>query len=54
MVYCKYLFSGEDALTRRYDIIGELKPEHYPEWLKEKIKENPSLLKVKKHKEVER
>lgn len=53
-VYCKKLFSGEDALTRRYDIIGELKPEHYPEWLKEKIKENPSLLKVKKHKEVER
>ena len=41
-------------LSQSIVIIGELKPEHYPEWLKEKIKENPSLLKVKKHKEVER
>lgn len=53
-VYCKKLFSGEDGLTRRHDIIGELKPEHYPEWLKDKLKADPSLLKVKKSKEVER
>lgn len=53
-VYCKKLFSGEDGLTRRYDVIGELKPEHYPQWLKDKFKDDPSLLKVKKAKEVER
>lgn len=53
-VYCKKLFSGEDGLTRRYDVIGELKPEHYPQWLKDKLKDDPSLLKVKKAKEVER
>lgn len=52
-VYCKNLFSGENSMTRRYDIIGELKPEHYPQWLREKIKDDPSLLKVKKAKEVE-
>ena len=53
-VYCKKLFSGEDGSTRRYDVIGELKPEHYPQWLKDKLKDDPSLLKVKKAKEVER
>lgn len=53
-IFGRNLFNGENTLTRRPNIIGELKPEHYPEWLKNNIKENPMLLKINKEKEVER
>lgn len=53
-IFGRNLFNGENTLTRRPNIIGELKPEHYPEWLKNNIKENPMLLKINKDKEVER
>lgn len=47
-VFCKDFFDGEQCKYRRAGVIGILKPEHYPEWLKEKlalietIKNNPS------------
>lgn len=35
--FCKNLYSGEDARWDRYDIQGEVKPEHLPEWAKERL-----------------
>ncbi len=46
-VYNYRMFDGEQARWERYHILGELKPEHYPEWLVdvlecEKAMENPN------------
>ena len=46
------LFSGKHMKYGRMDILGELKPEHYPEWINSKIKELD--VKKKDHKEKER
>lgn len=46
--FCKNLYSGESVSWKRYDIQGEVKPEHMPEWVGDKLaelqrqKENPS------------
>jgi hypothetical protein len=56
-VFCKDFFSSEDVKFRRASVLGILKEEHYPEWLKNKLAlENSDKGKVKKksHKEVER
>lgn len=50
-VYCNLLATGEHTRFERSDVMGELKPEFYPEWLNEKIrindfiKHNPSVFK---------
>lgn len=35
--YCKNLYSGKSVRWERYDIQGEVKPEHLPEWAKERL-----------------
>ncbi len=51
-VFCKYLYDDKSTRFERSDVLGILKKEHYPDWLNDKLKEQP--IKVKKHKEVER
>ena len=53
-VYCDNLYTGKHTRFERYDFMGVLKPEHYPKWVKDKIKDMPSLQKQKKDKESER
>ncbi len=53
-VYCDNLYTGKHTRFERYDFMGILNPEHYPEWVKDKIKDMPNLQKQKKDKEVER
>ena len=53
-VFCKDFFSDEQMKFRRANVLGVLKEEHYPKWLKEKLKEEPNIQKKKKPKEVER
>lgn len=50
-VFGDLLFSGKHMKYGRMDILGELKPEHYPEWINSKIKELD--VKKKDHKEKE-
>lgn len=44
-LYGDHLAMGKRAMFYRCDILGELKPEYYPEWLHNKIeiKENPNV-----------
>ena len=51
-VYCRSIYTGKQIRFERYDIMGILKPEHYPDWLKEKLSD--LIEKVKKSKEMER
>ena len=51
-VFGDLLFSGKHMKYGRMDILGELKLEHYPEWINSKIKELD--MKKKDHKEKER
>ena len=51
-VFCKYLYDDKSTRFERSGVLGILKKEHYPDWLKTKLKEQP--IKTKKHKEVER
>jgi len=37
--FTKNLYNGEESRYERYDIQGEIKPEHMPEWAKAKLKE---------------
>lgn len=37
-VFCDNLYTGKSSRFERYDILGVLKPEHYPKWLNEKLK----------------
>ena len=53
-VFCRELFTGEDVKYRRGDVMGVLKKECYPDWLKEKLKFEHNLQKKKKMKEEER
>lgn len=53
-VYCDNLYTGKHTRFERYDFMGILKPEHYPEWVKDKIKDMPNLQKHKKDMEAER
>ena len=39
---------------RRANVMGILKEEHYPDWLKSKLKDEQNIQKKKKPKEVER
>ena len=36
-VFCDYLTSGKSTRFERYDVLGILKKEYYPKWLKEKL-----------------
>ena len=48
-VYCDNIYSGNHTRFERYDFIGVLKPECYPDWVKnrlsiaEEIKNNPKV-----------
>ena len=53
-VFCREMFTGEDVKYRRADVMGVLKEEYYPDWLKEKINEHGLQEKKKAQKEVER
>lgn len=53
-VFCKEMFSGQEFKYRRASIMGILKEEHYPDWLKDKLKDEQNLQKKKKAKAVER
>ena len=53
-VFCKELFSGDEFKYRRANVMGILKEEHYPEWLKDRLKDEQNIQKKKKPKEVER
>lgn len=35
-VFCRNIFTGRDTRFQRYDFIGELKKEYYPDWLKQR------------------
>lgn len=50
-VFCDYLTNGKSTRFERYDVLGILKKEHYPKWLKKRL----SLEKGAKHKtDIER
>ncbi len=53
-VYCDNLYTGNHTRFERYDFMGVLNPEHYPEWVIDRIKDMPNLQKQKKDKEPER
>ena len=53
-VFCKDFFSDEQMKFRRANILGILNEEHYPDWLKDKLKDEPNMHKKKKPKEAER
>lgn len=53
-VYCDNLYTGKHTRFERYDFMGVLKPECYPDWVKDKINDFPAKQKQKKDKEVER
>ena len=53
-VFCTEMFTGEDMKYRRANVMGILKEEHYPDWLKNKLKDEQNIQKKKKPKEVER
>ena len=53
-VFCKEMFTGEEVKYRRANVMGILKEEHYPDWLKSKLKDEQNIQKKKKPKEVER
>ncbi len=36
-VFCKGFFDGVECKYSRADVLGILKPEHYPEWLEDKL-----------------
>lgn len=42
-IFCTNLFTGEKQDSQRHSIIGELKQEHYPEWLKAKLEYREAL-----------
>lgn len=37
--FCKNLYTGEDTRWERYDILGEVRPEHLPAWAKDRLAE---------------
>ena len=51
-VFCDNCFTGKSTRFERYDVLGILKPEHYPEWLNKRLE--VEKVKKKSHKEVER
>lgn len=51
-VFCEYFYKDKHARYERYDVLGILKPEHYPAWLTDILKNEK--VKKKSHKEVER
>ena len=51
-VFCKNCFTNKSTRFERYDVLGILKPEHYPEWLNKRLE--VEKVKKKSHKEVER
>ena len=51
-VFCEYFYKDKHARYERYDVLGTLKPEHYPEWLNKRLE--VEKVKKKSHKEVER
>ena len=51
-VFCEYFYKNRHARYERYDVLGILKPEHYPEWLNKRLE--AEKVKKKSHKEVER
>lgn len=53
-VYCDNLYNGKHTRYERYDFIGVMKPEEYPDWVKEKLSELQQKQRAKKDKEVER
>lgn len=58
-VYVDYLYSGEHTRFERYDVQGVLKPEYYPDWVKDKLKlyenkQEHQQEKNPKYKEMER
>lgn len=53
-VFCVNVYSGEHTRYNRHDVIGVLKPECYPDWLKDKLEKNSEIQKHKKDKEPER
>lgn len=50
-VYCVDIYSGEKSRYERYNVMGVLKEDHYPDWVKEKL---PEIQKSLKKKERER
>ena len=58
-VFCDYLYKDENTRFERYDVLGILKKEYYPEWLTKRLeteksaKEKPRT-KPKKNKDMER
>lgn len=57
-VFCNYLYFGEHTRFERYEVQGVLKPQHYPEWVTEKLKlleaKQAEQNKKPKNKEMER
>ena len=53
-VFCKDYITNRMEKFNRSDVLGILKEEHYPNWLKDKLKEEQQQQKKKKPKEVER
>ena len=51
-VFCEYFYTDRHARYERYDVLGILKPEHYPEWLNKRLE--VEKVKKKTHREVER
>lgn len=54
-VFCEQFSNNENTRFERYDVLGILKKEYYPEWLKEKLSLQPPIReKHKDTKDIER
>lgn len=53
-VFCDYLYKDKHTRFERYDVLGILKKEHYPEWLTKRLKFEKARTKPKKNKDMER
>jgi len=53
-VYTTNLYSGKESRWNREDILGVIKPEHMPDWAKERLKQIQAERQAKKRHEPER
>ncbi len=47
-VFCYHLNDGHHTRFERYDVLGEIKPEHMPDWAKENLSKIKQQMKEKK------
>lgn len=48
-VFCKNLYDGKNTRYERMDVLGEVKPEHMPDWAKEKAAAFSRTIQGKDH-----